>query len=98
MKTHDEEHAFHIKVPSDGYTSIPYTPLPGCFLILTAQYVCMYYNKRGLGFGVMHALSGGFSFLISVTGVFEELRCLSSKDAHARRYIPRLAVAGMHIK
>ena len=36
MKTHDEEHAFHIKVPSDGYTSIPvpYTPLPGCFLIL----------------------------------------------------------------
>ena len=29
-----EEHAFHISIPSDGYTSIPYTPLPGCFLIL----------------------------------------------------------------
>ena len=29
-----KKHAFHIKVPSDGYTSIPYTPLPECFLIL----------------------------------------------------------------
>ena len=25
--SHDEEHAFHINVPSNGYTSIPYTPL-----------------------------------------------------------------------
>ena len=30
-KINGEEHAFHINVPSDGYTSIPYTPLPGCF-------------------------------------------------------------------
>ena len=29
-----KKHAFHINVPSDGYTSIPYTPLPGCFMIL----------------------------------------------------------------
>ena len=34
MKAHDEDHAFHIKVPNDGYTSIRYTPLPGYFLIL----------------------------------------------------------------
>ena len=33
-KTLDEEHAFHINVPSDGYTSMPYTPLTGCFQIL----------------------------------------------------------------
>ena len=58
----------------------------------------MYYHKRGLGFGGMHALSRGFSFLISVTGVFEELRRLSSKDVHLRRYIPQLDVAVMHIK
>ena len=29
-KINGEEHAFHINVPSDGYTR-PYTPLPGCF-------------------------------------------------------------------
>ena len=45
----------------------------------------MYYHKRGLGFGGMHALSGGFPFLASFTGVFEELRCPSSKDVHPRR-------------
>ena len=27
-----KKHAFHTNVPSDGYTSIPYTPLPRCFL------------------------------------------------------------------
>ena len=29
-----KKHAFHIKVPIDELTSIPYTPLPGSFLIL----------------------------------------------------------------
>ena len=29
--------------------------------------------KRGLGFGGMHALSRGFFFLISVTGIFEDI-------------------------
>ena len=37
MKTHDEEHVFHINVSSDGYTSKPYTPLLECFLILNLK-------------------------------------------------------------
>ena len=43
-----------------------------CFVLnARLQYVLQQTIKRGLGLGGMLALSGGFSFLISVTGVFE---------------------------
>ena len=37
LRRHMMKTAFHLNVPSDAYSSIPYTPLPGCFLILNLE-------------------------------------------------------------